>query len=141
MGKTTKSQSDLPTYYLYQDAGAKWYKSDAALTREINRHVFLGRDFDQHGRAFFPQWPEPEFKSQTRSAWLLAADGERKVRWTWIITEHKKSHGKCTRLDKGQCAVQAPLLLGWDPQRKLWTKVDNPAAATKEQVRKIESNT
>lgn len=133
-----KRQNDLPDWYVYQDAGAKWYKTDERLTHEINRHVFLGRDFDQHGRAFYPQWEEPEFKSQTKYAWYLTADGERRVRWQWAIVEHRKGHGHCVRLDKGQCAVRIPLMLRWDAKTKCWTKVEPTNAATKDEVRKIE---
>ena len=138
MANDIKTQSDLPNWYVYQDTGGKWFKSDAALTREINRHVFLGRDFDQHGRAFYPQWNEPEFKSDTKAAWYLTADGERRIRWLWKIVEHKKSHGHCIRLDKGQCAIKVPMKLGWNIKTKCWEKITPPDAATKDEVRKIE---
>lgn len=134
-----KRENDIPDFYIFKGEDGKHYKTDQALTNLINRHVFLGRDFEQNGREFYPQWQEPEFKSITRYAWYLTADGERRVRWYWAIVDHKKSHGRCERLEQGQCAVKIPLRLGWSTKAKLWTIVEPTDRATSEQVRKIKN--
>lgn len=133
-GPTT---SDWPTFYLYQGEGAKWYKSDATLTGQINRHVFLNEPLETNGCAFYPQWPEPAFKSETRIAWNLAADGSRQARWCWQVVAHKKSHGKCKPIGNGKCGVKVLLKLGWNAKTNLWTLVENPDAATKDQIKQI----
>lgn len=130
-------QSDWPTFFLYQDTGGKWFKSDERLTLELNRHAFMGKPFETNGRAFYPQWAEPDFKSETRVAWRINADGDREARWCWQVVAHKKSHGKCKPLGNGKCAVKVLLKLQWDIKKKLWILADNPDAADKSQIKQI----
>lgn len=138
MAQDKKTCNDIPTSYIYRAKDGKYYRSDKDLTAKINRHVFRSGDFEQAGAAFYPQWPEPEFKSQTRPAWFLDRDGIRKVRWRWAEIPHQKSHYACERISDTICKVQIPLQLGWDDRTKMWTiceprvrTIDNPKSKDK----------
>lgn len=124
-----KTQSIWPSFYLFEDKDG-WHKSNEALTKDINYHIFCGRPFDCAGKTFFPQWPEPELKSQTRQAWRLDADGEIKARWYWKEIDHQRWHHKCELTDKGRCRIQKPLKMRWDGDRKLWIKLEDPDITT-----------
>lgn len=122
-----KRQNIWPTFYIYEEADG-WKRTDDALTKEINGHVFLGRDFQTNGRSFYPQWPEPEFKSERRQAWLLDANGEVRARWYFKEVDHTKHHHRCDKIGQGRCRIQVPLKLSYDPQKKFWTKCPDPDA-------------
>lgn len=139
MSKDDKHSNTVPDFYLYQGDNGKWYRTEPALTKEINEHVFRRKEFDTAGRAFYPQWSEPEFKSQTHSAWYLHADGFCRQRWTITVCHHTKGHVRCTPLGNGDCLQQAPLKLGWDPKHKMWTKDTPSNIATGEQMRRFKN--
>lgn len=141
MSKDDKRANRIPSFYLYKGADGKWYKTSEELTREINDHVFRRKSFDTQGRAFYPQWSEPEFKSETQPAWYLHTDGECRQRWTITTCTHKRSHHGCTPLGNGECLQQKPLRVGWDPKTKLWTKDTPLNLATSEQMRKFKKPT
>lgn len=119
-----KRINDIPTCYLYQSADG-WHRSDAELTKEINRHIFYGRKFDPAGRTFYPQWPEPTDKSTTKVAWILTPDGERAARWEWVERDHKKTHAHCELTKQGRCRSKMLIRLSYDSAKKLWTQVTN----------------
>ena len=132
-----KSQAEpKPSFYLYKGEAGKWFRTSKELTAEINKHVFYRQDFDTQGHAFIPQWPEPDFKSQTKPAWYLHGDGQIRMRWTFTIKDHKRSHGGCTPLGDGSCLQQCPLKVGWEPKHKMWTIIEPLNKATPEQMRK-----
>ena len=121
MAQDKKTCNDIPTSYIYRAKDGKYYRSDKDLTAKINRHVFRSGELDQAGAVFYPQWPEPEFKSETRPAWFLDRDGIRKVRWRWEEIPHVKSHYDCERLSNTTCRAKIPLRLAWDGKTKMWT--------------------
>lgn len=130
--------NDIPNYYLYQGDDGRWRRTSDGVTKEINDHLFRRQPFDTQGRAFYPQWNEPEMKTQTHPAWFVnAEDGEMHLRWTITVCDHKKTHYGCTPLGDGTCLQQAPLKMSYDPKVKMWTKVTPPNIATGEQMRKF----
>lgn len=140
MNDGTPQADPKPTFYVFKNKDGKWTKTDTALTKEINRHIFYYKDFDCQGFNFIPQWDEPEFKSTTKPAWYLSKEGDVKVRWTIVVNEHKKLHHGCTTLKDGSCLQQCPARVGWDPDKKFWTIVEPPNKATGEQMRKFVNN-
>lgn len=135
MNDGTPQADPKPSYYLYKGNGGKWYRASKELTEEINRHIYFGRDFKTQGRAFYPQWDEPEFKSESKPAWYLHGDGLVRMRWTVTVRDHHKGHHGCTPIGQGSCLQQCPLRVSWEPKHKLWTIVEPPNKATKEQMR------
>lgn len=125
MSVNDNRQSVWPTFYLFEDSDG-WHKSNENLTKDINFHIFCGRPFDCAGKTFFPQWPEPEFKSKIMQAWRLDADGDIKARWYWKEVDHKKSHSKCELTSAGKCRIQVPLKMRWDDTKKFWIKLEDP---------------
>lgn len=121
--------SDWPTFYIYESSDG-WHRSDARLTHEINRHVFLGDDFDTAGRTFYPQWPEPTNKATTKVAWMLNHDGYRVARWAWLERDHSKHHANCELTTNGKCRSRALIRLSFDTHKKLWTQVANKEITT-----------
>lgn len=99
-----KNQSDLPTFYIYEDKDG-WHKTDVELTKKLNSPTFNDASI-LAGRSFYPQWPEPEFKSQTRYAWRITPDGTKVVRNEIIKTEKRD-----------YCRA---LMLRWDCDKKFW---------------------
>lgn len=116
-----------PTYYVYEDRDG-WKKTDERLTKDINQHIFFGRQFDTAGRSFYPQWPEPANKTEKRQAWLIDANGEMRARCYTKEVDHTKHHYGCEQLGQGRCRIAVPLKLSYDIQKKLWTKVADPDA-------------
>lgn len=102
-----RSQSDNPTFYVYEDKDG-WHKTDKALTDQLNSPTFNDASI-LAGRSFYPQWPEPEYKSQTRYAWRITPDGTKVVRNREITTEGKR-----------RATVHIPLYLRWDADKKFW---------------------
>lgn len=117
--------SDIPTAYLYEVEPKKWIKSDKILTAEINAHIFHNHDFNPAGREFYPQWPEPRFKTKTHPAWKLDKTGARVIRTKRIETDHHKSHAACRQLGNGKCEQIIAERLGWDSKAKIWTRIDD----------------
>lgn len=116
------SISTQPTAYLYEGPDG-WHRSDERLTQEINRHVYLGQPFETAGRTFYPQWPEPKDKTETKPAWILRPDGTIAVRWYWLERDHTKHHANCELMEQGRCRSRAALRLSYDPIKRLWTQV------------------
>lgn len=101
---TDKSLSGNPTFYVYETKDG-WAKTDKDLTAKLNSPIFHDLAL-LAGRSFYPQWPEPEFKSQTRVAWRITPDGVKVVRNTTIETERR--------------TYRKALMLRWDVQKKFW---------------------
>lgn len=139
MAENDPRANTIPIYYLFKNDQGRWTKTDEKLTKEINEHVFRRKPFDTTGRAFYPQWSEPEMKTDVQPAWYLNAEGECKVRWTITACSHKRSHHGCTPLGHGDCLQQKPLMMSWDPKHKMWTKDTPLNIATGEQMRKFKN--
>lgn len=107
---TETRQSDNPTFYIYEDAGT-WRKTDKALTDKLNSPTFNDPSI-LAGHSFYPQWPEPEFKSQTRYAWRITPDGDKVVRVREITTDSKK-----------RPTARIPLYLRWDADKHFWVVI------------------
>lgn len=136
MNDGTPQAEPKPTFYLYKRDDGKWCRTSKELTEEINKHIYFGCDFDTQKHAFFPQWDEPEFKSETKPAWYMHADGLLRMRWTLTVRDHIRTHSRCTPLGDGSCLQHSPLKLGWDPKYKMWTIIEPQNKATPEQMRK-----
>ena len=119
------SSSDRPTFYIYECANG-WRKTDKALTDAINSHIFGTGKLDTAGRSFYPQWPEPDYKSDTRPAWRVNSEGIMVVRTYWRIRDHDK-----------RCGFRCAHRLAWNADKKLWTLVDTINEATAEEARKL----
>ncbi len=132
------TSSDRPTFYIYEDKGT-WRKTDAKLTQAINAHIFGIAPLDTAGRSFFPQWPEPDYKSDTRPAWRVDTDGIIKVRTYWRIRDHEPAkHGtRCARIDEKHCGFRCAHRLAWNKDKNLWTLVDTINEATPEEAKKL----
>ena len=99
-----RPQSDNPTFYVYETKDG-WAKTDAKLTAQLNSPTFNDTSI-LAGRSFYPQWPEPEFKSQTRVAWRITPDGIKVVRNRLIDGEKRPK--------------RVALMLRWDGDKKFW---------------------
>lgn len=99
-----KPQSDNPTFYIYEDENG-WHRTDAKLTAQLNSPTFNDTSI-LAGRTFYPQWPEPEFKSETRVAWRITPDGTKVVRNRLIEGEKRPK--------------RIALMLRWDGDKKFW---------------------
>ena len=132
------SSSDRPTFYIYESDNG-WRKTDKALTDAINAHIFGTGKLDTAGRSFYPQWPEPDYKSDTRPAWRVNADGIMVVRTYWRIRDHEPAkHGtRCAKLADKRCGFRCAHRLAWNADKKLWTLVDTINEATAEEARKL----
>ena len=104
---TERSESDNPTFYVYEDKDG-WHKTDKRFTDQLNSPTFNDASI-LAGRSFYPQWPEPEFKSQLRYAWRITPDGTKVVRNREITTEGKR-----------RATIHIPLYLRWDDAKKFW---------------------
>ena len=93
-----------PTFYIYEDENG-WHKTDKELTAKLNSPRFYDPKL-LAGRSFYPQWPEPEFKSQTRIAWFIQPDCTKVVR-TETINDGKRGYRKAR-------------MLRWDADKKFW---------------------
>lgn len=133
-------QNDIPDYYLYKD-GDQWMKTSKETTREINDWLFRRTGtFDTAGRAFYPQWNEPDYKTETRVAWRITEDGHRVARWSWVIRDHDKNHRQCQPLGNGTCGIKVLRMTSWDAQKRMWTLLPLENAATPEQMRSLKDN-
>jgi hypothetical protein len=137
MNDGTPQADPKPTFYLYKGDDGRWYKTSQLVTEEINKHIYFGKDFDTQKRAFYPQWDEPDLKSTIKPAWYMHADGLLRMRLTITVRDHLRTHSRCTPLGDGSCLQQSPLKLGWEPKHKLWTIIEPPNQATREQMRKF----
>lgn len=109
---TERRESDNPTFYVYEDENG-WHKTDKALTDKLNSPTFNDPTI-LAGRTFYPQWPEPEYKSQTRYAWRITPDGYKVVRNREIPGDGKR-----------HAVVHIPLYLRWDDAKKFWVLVEH----------------
>lgn len=117
---TERNQCDLPTYYLYESDNG-WRRTNNEITKMLNRITIKRNIVITH--EYYPQWPEPEFKSQTRPAWKITTDGVRVVRCYSRRVEHKKTHGSlCRKLNGNECACTCAITLQWDDKSKLWVQ-------------------
>ena len=132
------TSSDRPIFYIYETENG-WRKTDATLTQTINAHAFGNGSLDTAGRCFFPQWPEPEYKSATRPAWKIDTDGIIKVRTYWRVRDHEPNkHGnRCARLDDKRCAFRCAHHLAWNQNKKLWTLIETENEATADEAKKL----
>lgn len=110
--------TDLPSFYIYEHQG-KWLKTDKSLTAKLNSPTFNDKRI-LSGHSFYPQWPEPEFKSQTHYAWRITADGDKVVRCVKATRPHKREHGHCEMINASECAYTKALMLRWDTSKKFW---------------------
>lgn len=115
---TNKNQSDLPAFYIYE-LNSEWRKTDKALTKKLNAPCIVGADW-LAGRSFYPQWPEPEFKSQTRPAWRITPEGYKVVRNDILSRQHRKEHGNCKMINEKECQYTRAKMLAWDASKKFW---------------------
>lgn len=115
--------NDVPIFYTYRDKNG-WVKTDRALTHELNRAFVIRKDFKfkNCGYSFYPQWREPEDKTERKVAWRITSDNAVVARWEWCEVEHKKSHKTCQLLGNGMCRRQKLLYLKYDKERKLWVR-------------------
>lgn len=110
--------SDIPIFYIYEDKG-KWLRTDKALTAKLNSPTFNDTKI-LAGHSFYPQWPEPQFKSETRVAWRITTEGDKVVRFRKATRQHRREHGHCEMVGKSECAYTQPLMLRWDGGKKFW---------------------
>lgn len=131
------TNSDRPNFYIYESADG-WRKTDAKLTAELNK-LFTSGPASTAGRSFYPQWPEPAYKSETKTAWFIDADGTAKVRTYWRIRDHEpQKHGnRCARIDEKRCAFRCPHKLAWNADKKLWTLIETTNEATKDEAARL----
>lgn len=117
-----KSQSDLPIFYLYRGEDGKMHKTSKELTGDLNR-ISVKKDLIIT-REYYPQWPEPDYKSQTRPAWKITPDGERVVRWYRRRCQHSRTHGNgtCKLINDKECARTCAIYLQWDEKSHLWVQ-------------------
>lgn len=117
---TTERQSDLPTFYIYKDKDGT-HKTDEELTKQLNSPGWIDTKITT-GVEFFPQWPAPKYKSQTRPAWKINAEGYKVVRTREIECEHKPSHGHTCRLkgDGAHCYRTTAQMLIYDIRKHFW---------------------
>lgn len=132
------TSSDRPIYYIYESEDG-WHKTDANLTQKINSHIFSNANLDTAGRSFYPQWPEPDYKSDTRPAWRIDKDGILKVRTYWRVRDHNPNkHGnRCARIDEKHCGFRCAHRLGWNQDKKMWTLLDTISEATPDEIKKL----
>lgn len=121
---------NTPSYYVYEDGGT-WRKTDPDLTKQLNKIScgFQSKD-DLHGFCFYPQWDEPEFKSEKKPAWRISPDGVCLQRWYWVERDHSQKHADCKMLGNGKCATKAPCYVEWDDKTRHWVLADMPNKAT-----------
>lgn len=118
-----KLETDIPIYYLFEDRG-KWTKTDTRLTKEINNHVFRHKGrFNTAGHAFYPQWPEPEFKSKVKAAWMVDKQGFQVARTGFVQRDHDKNHRFCQPCGNGECRIQVIRRLEWNIKARMWTLI------------------
>lgn len=119
---TEKNQCDLPIFYLYKGDDGKMHKTNQALTDNLN-HISIKRDLIIT-REYYPQWPKPEFASQTRPAWKITTDGIRAVRWYRRRCQHNRTHGgqTCKMINDKECARTCAIYLQWDDKSSLWVQ-------------------
>lgn len=113
-----KNQCDLPTFYIYE-MNNEWRKTDKELTHKLNSPCIVGADW-LAGRSFYPQWAEPEFKSQTRPAWRITPEGYKVVRCETRTRQHHKNHGNCHMINEHECEYTKAKQLVWSEKNHLW---------------------
>lgn len=121
---------NTPSYYVYEDKGT-WLKTSPDLTKRLN-YIACGfnKKLDLAGHCFYPQWGEPEFKSETKPAWRILPEGVAVQRWYWMEQEHSSKHACCKLTSKGKCATKVPCYVRWDINTKHWVLADMPDKAT-----------
>lgn len=130
-------ENDIPNFYIYEHNG-KWMRTSEATTREINDWQFRRKGtFDTAGHSFYPQWTEPDFKTEQKIAWRITKDGDRVARWSWVVHSHDKSHRFCKPLKDGNCAHKVLRKLSWDPKVRLWTLDKLDGQPSPDEVRNI----
>lgn len=119
-----ESQCDLPTFYLYRGDDGKMHKTDAELTGRLNRISIIKSGKLIITREYFPQWPEPKYKSQTRPAWKITKDGIRVIRCYLRRCQHTRDHGNgtCRMIGEHECARTCAIYLQWDAKSSLWVQ-------------------
>ena len=110
--------TDLPTYYLYESSDG-WHKTDPELTKRLNSPIFNDAKL-LAGRTFYPQWPEPQFKSETKPAWVMNPDAIKVVRCEKIERTHDKTHARCDKISDRTCTCTVAKMLMWDAKKKMW---------------------
>lgn len=120
---TEKEQCDLPIYYLFKGDDQKWHRTKKEMTDALNR-ITIRKQPLVITTAYYPQWREPDFKSQTRPAWYITADGDRVVRWYRRRCQHNKTHGNgsCKMINDKECARTCAIYLQWDAKSSLWVQ-------------------
>lgn len=129
--------NDPPKFYLFED-GNGWHKTDDTLTRKITMDISLGKVVQTAGRCFYPQWPKPKYKSATRLAWKVNAEGYVVLRWWWKIKEHNKKHQGCKMLNGKQCGVRIPERLRWDEKQDYWVLVSTDGRASEQEAKVLD---
>ena len=119
---TERSQCDLPIFYLYKGDDGRMHKTGKELTEKLNR-ITITKNL-VISTEYYPQWPEPDFKSQTRPAWKITTDGERAVRSYKRRCQHNRSHGNqtCKMINDKECARTCAIYLQWDEKSSLWVQ-------------------
>lgn len=117
--------SIMPTYYIYETHDG-WRKSDERLTKQLNQLAFNHKAMDTAGCSFYPQWPKPQYLSETKTAWRITADGEAVARYYWAERKHQKSHGNCKMTEQGKCKFRKLATLRYDTQKGMWILTDQP---------------
>lgn len=118
-----RSQCDLPAYYLYKADDGQWHRTKEEMTTALNR-LTIRKTPLAITRDYFPQWPAPEFLSETRPAWYIRADGVRLVRTYRRRCHHNRTHGgqTCKMINDKECARTCAIMLQWDEKSKLWVQ-------------------
>lgn len=120
---TEQNQCDLPAFYLFKGDDGKMRRTKPDMTEALNR-INIRKKPLELTRDYYPQWPEPNFKSQTRPAWKITADGVRVVRWYKRRCQHNRTHGggTCRMIDDKECARTCAISLQWDAKTSLWVQ-------------------
>lgn len=116
-----KSQSDVPTFYIYKDDTGAFCRTNEELTKKLN-YISAANEL-VITREYFPQWPEPAYKSQLRPAWKITTDGSRVMRWYLRRCPHTPKHGnRCRMVNDKECARTCAIYLRWDEKTGLWVQ-------------------
>lgn len=133
----SRTKPEFPDYYLYKKDG-DWFKTDDALTRQINDHIRGSSAISLPRMEFLPNWKAEGLHGAKYVAWRVNEFGEQVIRWYWQVTEHSKKHKNCIKLDNGRCGVKVPAIIEWNDALKMWQLAPMHGKASEDEAKVLD---
>lgn len=133
----SRLKPEFPDYYLYQKDGM-WFKTDNALTKQINRHICGDKASELPKIVFYPNWSAEGLQGAKYVAWRVNQFGEQVIRWYWQVKEHSKKCKNCIKLDNGRCGIKVPALIEWNKAANCWQLAPMSGKASEDEAKVLD---